>query len=106
MIRLLLPSRYLDEVYAKGIHVVLLHTGDRLFKKSLVELDLLDRRLNDKEQIYLWECKIKTEADCIAVQACRYPQVRFFINGSEKRSRLGVMSSKELLDQIHILENL
>ena len=101
MIQEIPVERFLDEPYGKGLNVVLLHLRDDLY------LDALDAFKTARPRMYgikLWTCHVKTEDDVAMVQACRFPQYRFLLNGVERSSYVGVLGERDLLDKIYAIE--
>ena len=108
MIKKLAAKDYYDAVYAKGLHVVTLYCEDHsgLSEQALRSLEPVDTRFSYINSVTLWSCKIETPEDAEAVQVVRMPQVRFFLNGSEKHSHVGIMEPEEILRKIFAIEEL
>ena len=104
MIRELPPDRYLDEPYGQGIHVVLLHLRDELYFDALGYMKVVETRLHGS-RILLWSCHVQTDDDAELVQACKFPQFRFLVNGNEQFSHIGVLTDRELIDRIYRIED-
>ena len=98
-------QEYLDKVYGPGIHVVLIYRNeDDLYREAVSQFKLLEHRIYGSRHIHLWKCCIETPDDAATVQIVRLPQIRFFMNGSEKFSHLGVMETEMMLNRIFIIE--
>jgi hypothetical protein len=106
MIYSIVPAQYLDEISRRGIQIVLLHLEDDLYPLALGEFEKVSIRVGNEAWIRLLDCSIKTPEDCVEVQACKFPQVRFFVNGNEHHSHVGKMTVEEILDRIHAIENI
>jgi hypothetical protein len=106
MVKVLAASDYLDVVYERGLHVVLLYCDDdsRLGVRAVHSLEPVDSRFHGSRNVHLWVCRIETPEDAEAVQVARLPQYRFFLNGSEKHSHVGVMDSEEILHRMFAIE--
>ena len=103
MIRTLMPSDYLDQAYGPGVNVVVIYNHDdiSLYRDAITQLELVDHRLH---RVRLWRCLIESPEDAELVQVVRLPQVRFFMNGSERYSHLGAMEAEAILNRIFIVE--
>ncbi len=104
MISELNPDLYLDEVYTRGLHIVLLHRGDDLFREAVSQLRAVVPRLYSSDHVKMWTCQIETAEHAELIQVVKLPQVRFFRNGSEMHSHVGVMNSDAILEQIYQTE--
>jgi Rps23 Pro-64 3,4-dihydroxylase Tpa1-like proline 4-hydroxylase len=101
----LLAQAYLDTVYGPGIHVVLIYRDeDDLYREAASQFKLLEHRIYGSRHIHLWKCHIDTPEDAATVQIVRLPQIRFFMNGSERFGHLGVMEVEAMLNRIFIIE--
>ena len=83
----------------------MLHLGDDLYREAKAEFDYIDMKIGTSRSIFLWECRVHTAEDCAAVQACRFPQFRFFVNGNERQTHVGVLEAAVLLNKILDLED-
>lgn len=99
LIKPLTPAEYLDAVYGPGFHVVLLHRGDALAQEAASNLRATNPRLGVRN-VRMWACFIETPKHAELVQAVKLPQFRFFRNGHEEVSRVGVMSPDEIMHDI------
>lgn len=102
LIKPLTPEEYLDVVYGPGFHVVLLHRGDALAQEAASNLRATDPRLGLRS-VRLWACFIETPKHAELVQVVKLPQFRFFRNGHEEASRVGVMSPDEIVRNINAM---
>jgi len=99
------PSRYLDDAFGQGINVVLLHLGDEMYQEALGPYVQAAQRFEGSRWVNLWVCCIQSDDDCVAVQACRFPQFRFLVNGVEKSSHLGALEAREIVQTIFSMED-
>jgi hypothetical protein len=104
MIHEIQPAQYLDEVSGPGITVVLLYLVDDLYREAHEEFEKVDLRVGTSQKIRLLECRVQSPEDCREVQACRFPQVRFFVRGNERHVHVGRATCEILMDLIHGLE--
>ncbi len=104
LIKALEPAQYLDEVYEVGLHVVLLHCGDDLAREAASNLAAIEPHLHGSHAVTLWACYIETAEHAETVQVVKLPQFRFFRNGSEQRSRVGVMEPEAIREVIYAVE--
>lgn len=106
MIEQLKAEDYLDVVYGRGLHVVLLYCFDdsMLWEMALRSLEPVESRFRGSRNVYLWTCLIQNEQGAESVQVVRMPQYRFFLNGSEKNSHVGVMEAEHILHRIFTIE--
>lgn len=100
LINPLLPADYLDAVYGPGFHVVLLHCGDDLAREAASNLRAIDPHLGVRN-VRLWACFIETPEHAETVQAVKLPQFRFFRNGNEAKSQVGVMSPEAIVKVVN-----
>lgn len=101
MIETLPPEKYLDEAYGSGVHVVLLHRTDDLYREARSQLKQAALRLQGSRGIKFWSCLVSTAEDAELIQVVKFPQFRFFRNGSESHSHVGVMDHTEIIDRVH-----
>jgi hypothetical protein len=102
VIKPLKPEEYLDVVYGPGYHVVLLHRGDNLAREAASNLRATDPRLGLRS-VRLWVCFIETPEHAETIQVVKLPQFRFFRNGHEEDSRVGVMTTEAIAQVINAM---
>jgi len=99
------PDKYLDEAAQRGVVVVLLHADDTLYRRARYQLEQAEFRFHGRSYRFCC-CRIKDGQEAADVQAIKFPQFRFFVNGSERSSHIGVMSTDEIAKTIfEILES-
>ncbi len=98
---------YIDAVYGHGLHVVVLYCEDSsgLWRRALTEISSVAGRFHDSRNVHIWGCCIATREDAENVQVVKLPQTRFFLNGSECHSEVGVMSEQQVLAKIFAIED-
>lgn len=94
-------SRYYDEPYSRGVHCVILHLGDDLARQASECVSRVQVRRPD---VSFWAIHCGPE-DCESVQACRFPQYRFMVNGSETDQHTGVLDDEALISKLNELED-
>jgi len=104
MIQDLPVDRFLDEPYGRGLHVVLLHLNDDLYIDARDYMKVVVPRLHGGN-INLWTCHVRSAEDVAMIQACRFPQYRFILNGVEKLSHVGVLDDRGFLDKVFSIED-
>ncbi len=106
MLRELHAEDYVDKVYGRGLHVVLLYTEDEagLWRQAMRSLEPLVDRFRTSSRVNIWVCKIEDAADAEAVQVAKLPQFRIFANGSETHTEIGVMDGESVLNRVFAAE--
>lgn len=94
-------TRYYDEPYGKGLHCVILHIGDDLARQASQSVARVQVR---RSGISFWAIYCRSPEDCEAVQACRFPQYRFLVNGAETHQHTGVLDDEDLIAIVDGLE--
>lgn len=102
MIERLAADRYYDEPYQAGTHVVLLTQPDDLADAAYGPYERVSRRM---PAVHFWHVEIGSVADVEAVQALRFPQYRFFRDGSERHAHLGLLDDEQLIECFDHLED-
>jgi hypothetical protein len=99
------PDQYLDEASRRGVVVVLLHVNDTMYRRARYSLEQAEYRFSGRAFRFSC-CHVKDGQDAAEVQAIKFPQFRFFVNGSERSSHVGIMTDDEIAKAIfEILES-
>lgn len=102
MIKRLDSESYYDEPYRAGTHVVLLCLPDDLAEAAYGPYERVSDRMLG---VTFWCLEVASVADAETVQALRFPQYRFFRDGSERYVHLGLLDDARLIECFDHLED-
>lgn len=102
MIRRLDPQDYHDAPYRPGTHCVLLAMADEL---TVAAAPPVKQCAELMPTVTFWICSITTPEDAETVQAIRFPQYRFFRDGTERHCHVGLLDHAELIECFDKLED-